>query len=381
MTRNQENASLPVKLTPTARSTPRRRAARGSHERLLIDAILDEALVCHLGIALDDGPHVLPTAHVRCGDCVYVHGARKNHLLSAAAEGISATLSVTLIDGLVFSREAFHHSMNYRSVVLFGRASEVRDPEQKLVALRALVERTAPGRFDEVIAPSAEELEATLVLAFPILEGSAKVRSGPPNDGPTLAGREIWAGVVPLQLSAGVPVADSLDPVAPPLSRAVAGRAQALGLGARTPYERQIGELLISTDPGRLDHALVHRFLAQESYWASGVSAPDVRASCDQALCFGVYRGKQQLAFARVITDFIRFGYLGDVFVVAEARGQGLSKLLVAEILAHPALARVERWLLGTRDAHTLYARFGFVEVPAGRYMVRPAGSVARGQR
>jgi nitroimidazol reductase NimA-like FMN-containing flavoprotein (pyridoxamine 5'-phosphate oxidase superfamily)/GNAT superfamily N-acetyltransferase len=374
MTRNQENAPPAVTLTPTERSTPRRRAARGSHERLLIDAILDEALVCHLGVSLEDGPHVLPTAHVRCGDRVYVHGARKNHLLAAAAQGIPATLTVTLIDGLVFSREAFHHSMNYRSVVLFGRASEVHDPGEKLSALRALVERTAPGRFDEVIAPTPEELASTLVLAFPIQEGSAKVRSGPPNDGAATAGRGIWAGVVPLALRAGVPVADALDAVAPPLSSAVRARTQALGLGPRAPYERPIGELLVSTDPGRLDHALVHRFLSDESYWASGVSAPDVRASCDQALCFGVYRGREQLAFARVITDFVRIAYLGDVFVVAEARGQGLSKRLVAEILAHPDLAGVERWLLGTRDAHGLYTRFGFVEAPAGRYMVRRRG-------
>jgi GNAT superfamily N-acetyltransferase len=162
--------------------------------------------------------------------------------------------------------------------------------------------------------------------------------------------------------------------VAPPLSSAVRARTQALGLGPRAPYERPIGELLVSTDPGRLDHALVHRFLSDESYWASGVSAPDVRASCDQALCFGVYRGREQLAFARVITDFVRIAYLGDVFVVAEARGQGLSKRLVAEILAHPDLAGVERWLLGTRDAHGLYTRFGFVEAPAGRYMVRRRG-------
>jgi nitroimidazol reductase NimA-like FMN-containing flavoprotein (pyridoxamine 5'-phosphate oxidase superfamily)/GNAT superfamily N-acetyltransferase len=370
MTRNQESVSLSTRLDPTPRSTPRRRAARGSHERVVIDAILDEALVCHLAVSLPDGPRVLPTAHVRIGDRLYLHGARANHLLGAAL-GAPSSIAVTLLDGLVFSREAFHHSMNYRCVVLFGRAEEVRDPAEKLAALRALVEHTAPGRYAEVIPPTPEQLAGTLVLAFPIEEGSAKVRNGPPIDPAELADGGHWGGVLPLALQAGTPRSDGLDSVPPELAASVRTRARELGLGSRTPHERRHGELLISTDPQRLDLAQIHQFLSHDSYWAQGVSEEAVRRSCAEALCFGVYRGTQQLAFARVVSDFSRIAYLGDVFVREDERARGLGKLLVAEILAHPELARVERWLLGTRDAHSLYTRFGFVEAPAGRYMVR----------
>jgi GNAT superfamily N-acetyltransferase len=231
------------------------------------------------------------------------------------------------------------------------------------------VEHTAPGRYAEVISPTPEQIAATLVLAFPIAEGSAKVRSGPPIDPAELAEGGRWGGVLPLALQAGTPRSDGLDSVPPELAASVRTRARGLGLGPRTPYERREGELLISTDPRRLDLAQIHQFLCHHSYWAQGVSEEAVRRSCAEALCFGVYRGTQQLAFARVVSDFSRIAYLGDVFVREAERGQGLGKLLVAEILAHPELARVERWLLGTRDAHRLYTRFGFVEAPAGRYM------------
>jgi GNAT superfamily N-acetyltransferase len=120
--------------------------------------------------------------------------------------------------------------------------------------------------------------------------------------------------------------------------------------------------------------ARVHGFLRDDSYWASGVSEQAFRTSCAESLCFGVYRAREQLAFARVVTDFARFAYLADVFVIPALRGRGLGKALVQEILQHPELAEIERWLLGTRDAHGLYARFGFVSVSEGRFMLRPKG-------
>lgn len=372
MSKNLESSSPTQRLEPTARTTHKRRAARGSHDRLLIDAILDEALVCHLGISLADGPHVLPTAHVRVSDRVYVHGARNNHLLSQAAAGAPATLNVTLIDGIVFSRESAHHSMNYRSVVLFGTASEVTDLEEKRTALHALVEHIAPGRYAEAIPPTPQDLVGTLLLSFPIEEGSAKVRTGAPNDPAALAETGIWGGVLPIALRAGSPQPHVLGASALPLAPSVRARALSLGLDKRTPYERMLADdLLLSTDPARLDLALVHQFLTHDSYWAEGVSEDAVRRSCSESLCFGLYRGKQQLAFARVITDFARIAYLGDVFVVQSERAKGLGKLLVRELLQHPEIAKVDRWILGTRDAHGLYARHGFVPVPEGRYMVR----------
>jgi nitroimidazol reductase NimA-like FMN-containing flavoprotein (pyridoxamine 5'-phosphate oxidase superfamily)/GNAT superfamily N-acetyltransferase len=359
------------RLEPTARTTHRRRAARGSHERALIESILDEALVCQVAVSLADGPRLLPTAHVRLGEHVYLHGARGNQLLGLLADGADACLSATLLDGLVFSREAFHHSMNYRSVVLFGRAAEVSETDEKRAALRALVERMAPGRWNEVIQPSVEELAATRVVRFPIAEGSAKLRSGPPLDAAELAGVESWAGELPLRCVACAPRPDRPD--GQPLAQyaAVYARARALGLGERTPRELPLGELLLSTDPARLDVALVHRFLAEHSYWARGVSEQALRASLRESVCFGLYRGGAQLGFARVVTDFARFAYLADVFIVPEARGRGLGKLLVAQVLEHSDLCGVERWLLGTADAHALYAKFGFQPAPEGRYMVR----------
>lgn len=395
MTRSHETAAAAATLLPTPRSTLKRRAARGSHERAVIDQILDEALVCQLAVSMADGPHVLPTAHVRVGDQLYVHGARQNQLLCAALSG-PACLSVTLLDGLVLSREAFHHSLNYRSVVLFGRGSEVTERAEKELALRALVEHVAKGRWAEVIPPTPAELDATLVVRFPIDEGSAKVRTGPPLDPAHEANRGIWAGELPLALVAGTPRADTLDEVAPPISPSVAGRARELALATswpacegpdalRVPYERTLElpavyealegaqPLLLSTDRARIDVPLVHTFLSQESYWAAGVSEESFRASCARSLCFGVYAGKQQLAFARVVSDFSRFAYLADVFVVQALRGRGLGKLLVDHVLRFPDLREIERWLLGTRDAHSLYARFGFIPTPEGRYMLRPS--------
>jgi nitroimidazol reductase NimA-like FMN-containing flavoprotein (pyridoxamine 5'-phosphate oxidase superfamily)/GNAT superfamily N-acetyltransferase len=360
-------------LPETERTTLTRRAARGSHERAAIDAILDEALVCHVGVNVDGSPRVLPTAHVRVGDVVYLHGARQNRLLRALAEGAPCCLTVTLIDGLVFSRIAFSHSINYRSVVLYGVACEVIEAAEKRIALHALVEHIAAGRAGEARPPTDEQLQATLVVRVPITEGSAKTRSGPPLDKAEVLGDDCWAGELPLRLCALPPRPDPQLAPGRALGGAVLERARSLGLGARATHERAIGELLISTDPARLDVALVHRFLSQESYWAHGVSEATVRRTIEHALCFGLYRGGEQLGFARVVTDFARFAYLGDVFIVAAERGRGLGKLLIEHVLGHPDLAEIERWTLGTLDAHDLYARYGFQKADASRFMVRQA--------
>lgn len=361
----------PATLPKTPRTTLKRRAARGSHDRAAIDAILDEALLCHVGVVVDGAPRVLPTAHVRLGDQVYLHGARENRLLRALAEGAPCCVSVTLLDGLVFSRRAATHSMNYRSAVLYGTASAVEDEAEKRAALHALVEHMAKGRAAESHPPSAAELLATLVVRIPIEEGSAKARGGPPGDDAPGPDDPWWAGELPLRLTALPPVTAPNLPGERTLSTAALERARGLGLGCVTPYERRIGELLISTDPARVDFALVHRFLSQESYWARGVSAETLRRTYQHALCFGLYRGREQLGFARVVTDFARFGYLGDVFIVAEARGQGLGRQLVESVFDHPELRAVERFMLGTADAHGLYARYGFEPVTPARFMVR----------
>ncbi len=184
----------------------RRKRERGSYERETIDAILDEALIAHLGIADPEGqPFVIPTLHARCADVVYCHGSSASRTLRVLAGGAPACLTVTLLDGLVLARAAMHHSANYRSVMLLGRARAIEEQAEKLAALEAIVEHIVPGRWRDVRAPSENELKATAVLAIPIDEASAKLRGGPPVDEESDYSLPAWAGVIPLSLHAGVP--------------------------------------------------------------------------------------------------------------------------------------------------------------------------------
>jgi uncharacterized protein len=186
----------------------RRLPARGSHDRETIDAILDEALVCHLGFVHDGGPAVIPTLHARVGDEVFIHGSAASRMLRALAGGIEACLTVTLVDGLVLARSAFHHSINYRSVVLYGIATPVTEPAQKERALEAFTEKLVPGRWADVRWPNRKELKATAALALPIREGSAKVRTGQPVDDEEDYALEAWAGVVPIRTELLDPIPD-----------------------------------------------------------------------------------------------------------------------------------------------------------------------------
>jgi nitroimidazol reductase NimA-like FMN-containing flavoprotein (pyridoxamine 5'-phosphate oxidase superfamily) len=194
---------------PSERVRLRRKRERGSHDRAVIDAILDEALIAHVGIVEQDGqPFVIPTLHARSGDVVYCHGASASRTLKALASGSQACLTVSLIDGLVLARAAMHHSANYRSVMLIGEATVVAEPDEKLAALYAIVEHIVPGRWRDVRPPTANELKATSVLAIPIEQASAKVRTGPPLDDEEDYELEAWAGVIPLTSVAGAPEAD-----------------------------------------------------------------------------------------------------------------------------------------------------------------------------
>jgi nitroimidazol reductase NimA-like FMN-containing flavoprotein (pyridoxamine 5'-phosphate oxidase superfamily) len=198
----------PTSLSESARSRLRRKRERGSHDRSVVDAILDEGLVCHVGFHADGTTYVVPSAYARVGDVVYLHGALANAMLGALAEGCEACLTVTLLDGIVVARAVMHNSMNYRSVMLFGRATLVEDPAEKLAALHAVVEHVVPGRSADARPPSPEELRPTKVVAFPIEDGSAKVRTGGPIDDAEDMGLAVWAGEVPLRPVAGAPVAD-----------------------------------------------------------------------------------------------------------------------------------------------------------------------------
>jgi nitroimidazol reductase NimA-like FMN-containing flavoprotein (pyridoxamine 5'-phosphate oxidase superfamily) len=193
---------------PSPRTRVRRLPARADYDRATIDAILDEALICHLGIAVDGQPYVIPTLQARDGDTVYLHGSAASRTLRALAAGTPACLTATLVDGLVLARSAFHHSMNYRSVVVLGEARLVTGTDELLRALRLFTEKLAPGRWGEVRKPSRQELTGTKVLAMTLDEASAKVRSGPPSDDEEDYALDVWAGVIPMSLQSGEPVAD-----------------------------------------------------------------------------------------------------------------------------------------------------------------------------
>jgi nitroimidazol reductase NimA-like FMN-containing flavoprotein (pyridoxamine 5'-phosphate oxidase superfamily) len=194
----------------TERTRVRRRAARGSHDPALNHAILDAALVCHVGFVVEGQPYVIPTAHARVGDWLYVHGAPANRMLGALSAGVPCCVTATLVDGLVLARSAFHHSMNYRSVVVLGTATQVTNTAEKRAALHALVERLHAGRSRGCRSPTDGELAATSLLALPITEASVKVRTGPPIDDADDLALPHWAGVIPTTLTRGAPEPDPL---------------------------------------------------------------------------------------------------------------------------------------------------------------------------
>lgn len=193
---------------PTARTRVVREPHRGVYDRETVYGILDEGFLCHVGFVVEGQPYVIPTSYGREGDQLYIHGSAASRMLRQMREGMPVCVTVTLIDGLVLARSIFNHSMNYRSVVILGRATLVEDPEEKLAALRALSEQILPGRWDDVRQPNERELKQTSVLRLPVEEFSAKVRTGPPLDDPEDYAFPTWAGVIPLELKAGEAISD-----------------------------------------------------------------------------------------------------------------------------------------------------------------------------
>jgi nitroimidazol reductase NimA-like FMN-containing flavoprotein (pyridoxamine 5'-phosphate oxidase superfamily) len=193
---------------PTGRTKLRRLADRGHYDRETIDAILDEGLICHVGFAVDSRPWVMPTIHARVGDHLYLHGAAANHALKTLASGVEACVTVTLIDGLVLARSAFHHSMNYRSAMIFGFAERVDDEREKTGAFLSMIEHLMPGRTADTRLPTRDELRKTLVVRLALDECSAKVRTGGPIDDEDDMDNGHWAGVLPLTLTPGAPIPD-----------------------------------------------------------------------------------------------------------------------------------------------------------------------------
>jgi nitroimidazol reductase NimA-like FMN-containing flavoprotein (pyridoxamine 5'-phosphate oxidase superfamily) len=199
----------PIMTFPqTDRTKLKRLPKRGHFDRETVYAILDEGFICHVGFAVDGKPFVIPTGYARVEDKLYIHGSQASRMLRSLAGGLDACVTVTIVDGLVLARSAFHHSMNYRSVLVFGRATLVDDPKEKYDALLALSEHIVRGRWADVREPNEQEMKQTTVLCLPIEEASAKIRTGPPLDDEEDYALPMWAGVVPLKLVAGEPVDD-----------------------------------------------------------------------------------------------------------------------------------------------------------------------------
>ncbi len=221
-----------AELPRSDRTRVRREPERGAYDRATIDAILDEGVVCHLGFVHDGQPYVIPTLYGRVADELYVHGSSASRMLRTLRAGVDACLTVTLVDGIVLARSIFNHSINYRSVVVLGRAVAVEDAEEKAGALEAFSATLLPGRWAEARPPTPIELKATSILRLPLDEASAKVRTGPPQDDEADCDWPVWAGVIPLALVAGEPEPDPAlepgfdPPVWTPAARATQARGQ-----------------------------------------------------------------------------------------------------------------------------------------------------------
>jgi uncharacterized protein len=201
--------SNPEQMLPiTPRTQVKRRAQRGNYDRPVIHQILDEGLICHVGFVVEGQPFVIPTAYGRMDDQIYIHGSPMSRMLRSLQQGIEVCITVTLLDGLVLARSAFHHSMNYRSVVIFGTARLVETSAEKMAGLKAFTEHIIRDRWSEVRPPTAAELAGTLVLALSLQEASAKVRTGPPVDDEADYALPVWAGELPLRLVADAPMGD-----------------------------------------------------------------------------------------------------------------------------------------------------------------------------
>jgi uncharacterized protein len=196
------------KFSPTERTKVRRLPDRGKYDAESVYGILDEAFICHVGFVVEGQPYVIPTGFARVNDTLYIHGSAASRMLRTLADGVQVCVTVTLVDGIVMARSGFHSSMNYRSVVILGRATQVDGRDEKLVALAAFSEQVMPGRWKDLRETTDAELKGTLVLSLPLKEVSAKVRTGPPKDDEEDYALPLWAGVVPLKLTAGNPIDD-----------------------------------------------------------------------------------------------------------------------------------------------------------------------------
>ncbi|MGH9756099.1 MAG: pyridoxamine 5'-phosphate oxidase family protein [Candidatus Acidiferrales bacterium] len=206
---------------PTERTRVERLPARGAYDRETVHAILEEGFVCHVGFVVEGQPFVIPTNYARVDETLYLHGSSASRMLRTLSGGVQVCVTVTLVDALVLARSAFHHSVNYRSVVMLGQATLVEDPDEKMRVLEAFTNHIVRGRWKDVRPPTQQELKGTSVLALPLGEVSAKVRTGPPKDDEEDYALPIWAGLLPLPVVPAMPIADPLLPAGIPVPASV----------------------------------------------------------------------------------------------------------------------------------------------------------------
>ncbi|MCU0676827.1 MAG: GNAT family N-acetyltransferase [Myxococcota bacterium] len=364
-------ASTPLSSTP--RTALRRHPERANLDRAALHALLDDCLVVHVAVPSPEGeaPTLLPMAFGRIGDRLYLHGAIANALLRGGTSR-EVCVCATKVDGLVLAKSAFHHSMNFRAAVIFGSLVRIEGDEAAR-ALDAIVDHALPGRSAECRAPTEAERRATLVVALDLAEASVKVREGGPRDAEADLALPHWAGVLPLDERMGAPSSELADEVPASVIAAALRRAPRLE-GAVIP--EGVGEVggsfELSGDPRRLDVPRVLGWL-RATYWAEDLDLARLLRSIQGAYVVGAYDANgSQVGFARAVTDGETFGWLADVYVDEAARGRGLSRALTRFLVEHPRFSRLRRWMLGTRDAHAVYAPLGFEPPPEGRFLVRP---------
>ena len=373
-------SSTPLSSTPlssTPRTALRRHPERAVLDRAALYALLDDCLVVHVAVPSPEGeaPTLLPMAFGRIGDRLYLHGAIANALLRGGASR-EVCVCATKVDGLVLAKSAFHHSMNYRAAVIFGSLVQIEGDEAAR-ALDAIVNHALPGRSAECRPPTEAERRATRVVALDLAEASVKVRTGGPRDAESDLALPHWAGVLPIAERMEAPIAGDgsttdvpASVIAAALRRAprLEGAAIHEGVGDRDGG----GAFELSGDPLRLD---VPRLLGwlRATYWAEDLELARLLRSIQGAYVVGAYDANgTQVGFARAVTDAETFGWLADVYVDESARGRGLARALTRFLVEHPRFSRLRRWMLGTRDAHTVYAPLGFEVPPEGRVLVRP---------
>lgn len=317
--------------TTLKRHPERTQALEQAHE------ILRQGLLLHCAYQEGEQPYIIPFSYHFDGEAIYLHGSPKSHTLQTLATGIPMSFEVTLLDGLVYSRQAFHHSMNYRSVVGFGKGAYLEDPQAQMTMFEDMLSRCYPGRQARVdyALPTPEQLKATLVVRIEIDRLTAKARSGPPtgpgDDQPFAPGK---AGVYKL-----------------PEPR------------YEVAYEVQKPPYWISTEKSKLDKRKILSWL-QKSYWTADITAENLEKRIQNSLCFGLYKDAEQVGFARLLTDHARAGYLADVILDENHQGQGLGTWLMQHVLKHPVTQTLTTCFLSTQDAHPFYQKLGFTPHP-----------------